>query len=158
MLAAWGLHPSQRKVRQHPVADDHSDEGRNLGGTVVHMFRGGQDFRHGIVLHLQQEPVRVVVEGQVAQPGDEWWNRLQINYESEIRTVIFGAPSQGPSDCFCEIFCSAVTTSGNALTFTKKPPASMKVITVTEARVVAFLISSREAPIANPSPCSISFC
>jgi hypothetical protein len=34
----------------------------------------------------------------------------------------------------------------------------MKVITVTEARVVAFLISSREAPIANPSPCSISFC
>uniref|UniRef100_A0A0A9HU76 Uncharacterized protein n=1 Tax=Arundo donax TaxID=35708 RepID=A0A0A9HU76_ARUDO len=36
--------------------------------------------------------------------------------------------------------------------FTKKPPASMNVMTVTEARVVAFLISNRLAPIANPSP------
>ena len=33
----------------------------------------------------------------------------------------------------------------------------MKVMTVTEARVVAFLISSRVAPIANPSPCNITF-
>jgi hypothetical protein len=40
------------------------------------------------------------------------------------------------------------------LTFTKKPPASMNVMTVTEARVVAFLMSNRVAPIANPSPCT----
>lgn len=158
MLAAWGIHPSQRQVRQHPVADDHGDESRNLGGAVVHMFRGGQDFRHGIVLHLQQEPVRVVVEGQVAQPGDEWRNRLQI-----IRVELGQSYSVLQAKCLflrdhTFIFNSAVAKSGNALTFTKKPPASMKVMTVTEARVVAFLISSREAPITNPSPCNISFC
>ena len=45
----------------------------------------------------------------------------------------------------------------SALTFTKKPPASMNVMTVTEARVVAFLISSRVAPITNPSPCTSLF-
>ena len=78
MLAVWDLHPSQRQVRQHPVPDDHGDESRNLGGAVVNVFRGGQDVRHGMVLHLKQEPVRVVVEGQVAQPGDEWGNPLQI--------------------------------------------------------------------------------
>ena len=78
MLAVWDLHPSQRQVRQHPVPDDHGDESRNLGGAVVNVFRGGQDVRHGIVLHLEQEPVRVVVEGQVAQPGDEWGDPLQI--------------------------------------------------------------------------------
>lgn len=33
----------------------------------------------------------------------------------------------------------------------------MNVITVTEARVVAFFISSRLAPIANPSPCKSLF-
>jgi len=38
-------------------------------------------------------------------------------------------------------------------TFTKYPPASMKVITVTEARVVALFKSIRVAPIASPSPC-----
>lgn len=42
------------------------------------MRSGGQNVRHGIVLNLQQEPVRVVVEGQVAEPGDERWNPLQI--------------------------------------------------------------------------------
>lgn len=78
MLAAWGLHPSQRQVRQHPVPNDHGDESRDFGGAAVHMCRGGQDVRHGMVLHLKQEPVRVVVEGQVAQPGDEWGNPLQI--------------------------------------------------------------------------------
>ena len=78
MLAAWDLHPSQRQVRQHPVPDDHGDESSDLCGAVVNVFRGGQDVRHGIVLHLEQEPVRVVVEGQVAQPGDEWGNPLQI--------------------------------------------------------------------------------
>ena len=39
------------------------------------------------------------------------------------------------------------------LTFTKNPPASMKVITVTEARVVALFKSINVAPIASPSPC-----
>lgn len=38
-------------------------------------------------------------------------------------------------------------------TFTKKPPASMKVITVTEAKVVALFKSISVAPIASPSPC-----
>lgn len=39
------------------------------------------------------------------------------------------------------------------LTCTKNPPASMKVITVTEARVVALFKSINVAPIASPSPC-----
>lgn len=38
-------------------------------------------------------------------------------------------------------------------TFTKKPPASMKVITVTEAKVVALFKSISVAPIASPRPC-----
>lgn len=41
---------------------------------------------------------------------------------------------------------------GLMLTFTKNPPVNIKVITVTEARVVAFFISKRVAPIANPRP------
>lgn len=40
-------------------------------------------------------------------------------------------------------------------TFTKYPPANMKVITVTEASVVAFFKSINVAPIANPSPCDV---
>ena len=39
------------------------------------------------------------------------------------------------------------------LTFTKYPPANMKVITVTEAKVVALFKSISVAPIASPSPC-----
>lgn len=42
------------------------------------------------------------------------------------------------------------------LTLTKYPPANMKVITVTEARVVAFFKSISAAPIANPSPCNFT--
>lgn len=38
------------------------------------------------------------------------------------------------------------------ITFTKNPPANMKVMTVTEASVVAFLTSTRLAPIASPRP------
>lgn len=41
---------------------------------------------------------------------------------------------------------------GIMLTATKNPPANIKVITVTEARVVAFFISKRVAPIAKPRP------
>lgn len=41
------------------------------------------------------------------------------------------------------------------LTPTKYPPANMNVITVTEAKVVAFFKSISVAPIANPSPCDI---
>lgn len=39
------------------------------------------------------------------------------------------------------------------LTLTKYPPASMKVMTVTEAKVVALFMSINVAPIASPSPC-----
>lgn len=42
------------------------------------------------------------------------------------------------------------------LTFTKNPPASMKVMTVTEARVVALFRSMSVAPIASPRPCFTS--
>ena len=45
-------------------------------------------------------------------------------------------------------------------TFTEKPPANMKAIAVTEAKVVALLKSITVAPIARPSPCRcvIKFC
>jgi len=39
-------------------------------------------------------------------------------------------------------------------TFTKKPPANIKVMTVTEAKVVALFRSISVAPIASPSPYS----
>lgn len=39
-------------------------------------------------------------------------------------------------------------------TFTKKPPANIKVMTVTEAKVVALFKSISVAPIASPSPYS----
>lgn len=42
----------------------------------------------------------------------------------------------------------------NINTFTKNPPANMKVITVTEARVVALFTSMSVAPMASPSPYS----
>ena len=111
MLAAWDLHPSQRQVRQHPVPDDHGDESSDLCGAVVNVFRGGQDVRHGIVLHLEQEPVRVVVEGQVAQPGDEWGNPLQI-----IRVELGNSYSVLQAKCLflrdhTLIHSSAVTTT-----------------------------------------------
>lgn len=38
------------------------------------------------------------------------------------------------------------------LALTKNPPASMNVMTVTEAKVVAFFKSIKTAPIASPSP------
>ncbi|MFS7908471.1 hypothetical protein Hanom_Chr01g00083501 [Helianthus anomalus] len=41
-------------------------------------------------------------------------------------------------------------------TLTKYPPANMKAITVTEAKVVALFKSVNVAPIANPSPCHYS--
>ena len=111
MLAAWDLHPSQRQVRQHPVPDDHGDECSDLCGAVVNVFRGGQDVRHGMVLHLKQEPVRVVVEGQVAQPGDEWGDPLQI-----IRVELGNSYSVLQAKCLflrdhTLIHSSAVTTT-----------------------------------------------
>lgn len=40
-------------------------------------------------------------------------------------------------------------------TCTKNPPASMKVMTVTEAKVVALFKSISVAPIASPRPCKL---
>jgi hypothetical protein len=47
---------------------------------------------------------------------------------------------------------SMLSTKSSNSTFTKNPPANIKVITVTEARVVAFFISKSVAPIAKPRP------
>lgn len=47
---------------------------------------------------------------------------------------------------------------GNCLlTWIKNPPDSMKVITVTDANVVAFFTSMNAAPIISPRPCIFTF-
>lgn len=92
------------------------------------------------VLYLDEKLVSVVVERDVADPGREHWNFLRKDNASQI--------------CFHKHMGDNVLCSNSGLlTLTKYPPASMKVMTVTEAKVVAFFMSINVAPIASPSPC-----
>lgn len=111
------------------------------------------------VMHLEKKLVCVVVERQIADPGYEHRNFLWFSREYIIvctsRTGLLNAMSKNVSTAIVRKEILG-TKKKMWITFTKNPPANMKVITVTEARVVAFFMSISVAPIASPSPCVLS--
>lgn len=80
------LHPSEGDVGQESVAENHRHHSSNFCHAIAELayIYGRWCFA---ILHLEQQSVCVIVEGQVADPGHEHWNSLQ-NY-SRISQSVF---------------------------------------------------------------------